>query len=189
MIADGVSVDLYSLQKIKFHLLQVVGFEEVITVATATGEGFSVTFANLGSIPEIALPCISELSTVLDAVRPFKLAPSAMGGPNGEDDEPWPLLVGSIFVDIALALFCEVKDMLSLPILVVKAMLESLLIIVYKHDFDCKTLKHLQHNLRKAVRRVMDLLLQDLCYELRQLSLTVIQAFIKRWQTFAGGII
>jgi hypothetical protein len=189
MIADGVAVDLYSLQKIKIHLLQVAGFNDVVAVPRATGEGFHVTFSTLEAVPEVAFPCINELSPVLDALRPFKLAPSAMSGPYADDDDPWPLLVGSIFVDVALAIFCGVHDLLSLPILTLKSMLESLMIIIYKHDLESKPLKNLQNNLRKAVRRAMELLLMDVSYELRQLALSSVQAFVKRWPALVGGII
>lgn len=189
MIADGIPVDLYSLQKIKIHLLQVAGFSDVVAVPRATGEGFHVTFSMLEAVPEVAFPCVNELSQVLDALRPFKLAPSTMSGPYADDDDPWPLLVGSIFVDVSLAIFCGVNDLLSLPIQTLKAMLESLLIIIYKHDLESKPLKNLQNNLRKAVRRAMELLLMGVCYELRQLALSCIQAFVKRWPALVGSII
>jgi hypothetical protein len=189
MIADDISIDLFSLQKIKIHLLQVVGFSDVIVVPMTSGEGFHVTFSKLGTIPELAFPCINQLSTVLDATRPFKLAPSAMGGSHPEDVETWPLLVGTLFVDVLLITFCEVRSLLSLPILTLRSMLESLIIIIYKHDFESKPLQHLHHSLRKAVRRTMEVLLRDVSYELRQLALAVVQAFVKRWAVLAGSLI
>lgn len=63
-------------------------------------------------------------------------------------------------------------------------------ILIYKHDFEAQALRYLQTGLRKAVSRAIEILLwDDTSYELRQLAMSVIQAFLKRWQSFMGNII
>jgi hypothetical protein len=139
-------------------------------------------------IPQLAFPCINELLPVLDAHHPVNLTLSGVGL-HLENGNSSPLLVGSIFVDVSLGIFCTVKDLSQLPVLTVKSMLEALCVIIYKHDFESKILQHLQQNLRRAVMRALELMLQDISYELRQLALSVTQAFIKRWHSFMGSLV
>ena len=49
----------------------------------------------------------------------------------------------------------------------------------------------LQGNLRLAVKRCLDLVMEDkhLSYELRQLALSTCQAFIKRWPASTGNFV
>jgi hypothetical protein len=185
MIEDGVSVDIFSLLKIKSHLAQVIGFRNVSIVPASSGSAFHVLLSDVVDIPEQSIPCVNQLSKVLDACHPFDLAPSAVGGPYVEDDTPFSLLVGAIFVDMSLALFSHTTDILSLPIITIKSMLESLMIVIYKHDLDVKPLKHLHGSLMRAVRQAMGLVSKDISYEIRQLALSVVQAYVKRWPTLS----
>jgi hypothetical protein len=68
-------------------------------------------------------------------------------------------------------------------------MLESLMIVIYKHDLDAKPLKHLHGAMIRAVRRAMDLVSQDISYEVRQLALSVVQAYVKRWPTLRSAFV
>jgi len=189
MIADGITIDTPSLLEIKLRLVQVIGFTDVSKVPSPSGHAFYIRFTKVEKIPNLAIPCINELSSLLDAHHRFDLASSAMGGPYADDVIPWPLLVGAIFVDVLLIMFCTVEDVLSLPDLTVRAMLESLLIIIYKHDLESRPLKHLQIYLRKAVRRALDILSKEVTYEIRQLALSVVQACTKRWLALMGNLV
>ena len=105
LLADGISIDLLSLLRIKVVLLRLIGFKDVAMINRSTVHSFYVTFSVLESIPAFALPCIHDLPAVLDAAHPFHLPPSAMGGPHAEDETPVSSLVGSIFVDVLLVVF------------------------------------------------------------------------------------
>lgn len=189
MIADGASIDIFSILKIKFHLAQVLGFDNVSIVPASHGQAFHVRLDEFVELPEQSLPCITQLSMVFDAFHPFNLAPSAVGGLYVEDETLFPLLVGAIFVDVLLHTFIHVQDLAALPVLTVKSMLESLMIIIYKHDLDIKPLKHLYIVLVKAVRRALELVSLDISYEIRQLALSVVQAYVKRWPNLRGSFI
>lgn len=189
MIADGITVDSLTLLKLKAHLVRVFGFKDVSVVPSPDGHAFHVRFGEAPEIPELALPCVKGLMSVLDAHYSVDLTPSTMGVGHGQDEKQSSLLVGSVFVDVSLAMFCTVRDLSALPVLIVKNMLEALCIIIYKHDLASHTLMHLQQNLRRAVVRALELLVQDVGYELRQLALSAVQAFIKRWHSFMGSII
>ena len=181
MIEDGISIDTFSLLKIKFHLTQVIGFKDVSIVPAPNGHAFHVHPGNLEDIPHSSIPCVNHLSIILDASHPYDLSPAAIGGPLVDDDTPFPMLIGTIFVDVVLYLFDQAADFSKLPVLTVKSLLESLMIIIYKHDIDVRPLKHLHTLLMKAVRRAMELISQDISYEIRQMALSVVQAHVKKW--------
>jgi hypothetical protein len=189
MIANGIPIDLFSLLRVKVELLRISGFTDVDVVPHNNGQSFHVTFSKLGIIPRLALPCIHDLPTLLDAPYPFRLPSSAMGGPLTDDDATDSLLVGSVFVDFALAIFCGSTDLGSLSTQTVKAMLESIIIIINKHDLESRPLRYLQSPLFKAVRRAMELVSADITYEIRQLALSVTQSFVTKWQNLGSSFI
>ena len=187
MISSGIAVDRTSLLKIKHQLVRLLGFQTSSMIPTANGRSFHIRFTDFESIPETSLICLNDLMLVLDSAQPYELAPSMMGGPFAEDETTAPLLIGSVFVDVLIELYVSSEDMASLPFITSKNALKSLIIILYKHDFDSRPLRHLQSSLRKAVRRALDIVLEDVNYELRQLALSICQTFIKRWSTMSGN--
>lgn len=187
MIADGVSIDVFSLLKVKFHLVMILGFSGATLVPAPSGHSFHVHYGDMKTISTHAMPCITGLMTLLDAYRPFDISPSAMTG--AEDDVPMTLLVGSVFVDVFLSLFNEGENLTSLPFVYSKALLQTLIIVIYKHDMDSSPLRHLREQLRRAVRRASDLLLLVISHELRLLALSVNHAYLKRWPSHTYGVL
>lgn len=189
MLSDGIEVDISSLLKLKDHLARALGFAEVEMVSAGTGNAFSVRFSNLTAVPEVAYPCLNELMLLLDAAVPYDLVPSSMGGRFADEETASTLLVGSAFVDVFLETFIHCQGLENLPAVTLKNMLKSLIIVIYKHDFDSRALKLFQPQLRKAVKRAQELLLMDLSYDIRQLVLTLCHAFIKRWPNLTGNFV
>lgn len=189
MLADGITVELNSLLKLKDHLARALGFAEVDMLTMGTSNAFFVRFSSLDVVPEVAYPCLNELMLVLDSAAPYDLPPSALGGRSLDDDAPSPLLIGSVFVDLFLETFTQCNGLESLPPITLKNMLKSLVIVIYKHDFDNRVLKPFQVLLRRAIKRAQELLLTDLSYDVRQLVLTSCHAFIKRWPHLTGNFV
>ncbi len=189
MITNGVNVNVQSLLKMKKHLAVVMGFENVVGIAQLDGHIVRVEFGDVAAVSEEVAPCIDELTTVFDSPLPSELTPSMMTRSYGQDDRPSKLLVGSIFIDLILVMFCTLRDLSLLPELTLKRILESLCIVVHKHDFESTALLHLQHRLRQAVLRSSELILQDIGYELRQVALSFIQGFVKQCDKFMGHVI
>jgi hypothetical protein len=187
MISSGINVDLFILLKLKKHLVHDLGFVNVPNIPA--GQGFHVAFDHTRITTRDVSPCMDELLSVLDAPHPFSLVASAMTESLPPNDAPTPLLVGSIFVDVTFALITGSGDLLDLPFLTIKRLVECLLVVMYKHDMESRPLRHLQGNLRKAVRRVLDIVPAGLSYELCQLALTVAQTYIKLWPNVAGGFV
>ncbi|KAI0748219.1 hypothetical protein C8Q80DRAFT_1104066 [Daedaleopsis nitida] len=188
MVAEGISIDVGSLLKLKEHLARTIGFTEVALISTGNSS-FYVKFSSLYSVPEAAYPCLNEMMLALDSAQPYNLAPSAMGARPSDDEVAASLLVGSVFVDLFLETFYHCERIETIPALTLKNMLKSLIIVIYKHDFDSRPLKPFQAAFRRAIKRTLDLLLVDLSYDIRQLVLTTCHAFIKRWPHLIGNFV
>ncbi|KAG7452502.1 uncharacterized protein BT62DRAFT_879722 [Guyanagaster necrorhizus] len=180
MIAEGIKIEYNDVLRIKHHLVRALGFDKIALAPTSNGHTFFVEFGETKDIPEVAYPCVTELTVVLDAHHVLDLSTISTGIQESADSTT-PLLIGAPYVDVCLGLFCTVRAPESLPVLVLKSMLEALGIVIYKHNFEKVYLRHLQQTLRRAVSRALELLLLDINYECRQLALSVVQAYIKRW--------
>jgi hypothetical protein len=183
MVADGILIDMVSLLKIKDQLVRVLGYEDVFMVPSASGHTFFIQFGRVQTIPSSSFSCFSDLVLLLDSPQPFELSCAAIGGPDVDDETSSSLLVGSAFVDVLLNLFEDSQLLLSLPPLILKSLLRALIIVMQKHDFDSRPLRHLQGVLRKALRTCLSLLFDEeyLSLELRQLALSTCQVFVSRW--------
>ncbi|KAJ7235476.1 hypothetical protein B0H12DRAFT_1141671 [Mycena haematopus] len=182
MLADGITINAFDLQKIKVALAKALGFADVTATPSTNGQTIDVQFGDAQHIPEPSLPCVNELLCVLDAPHVINLDLP------GTDPVSSTFLVGSTFVDISLNLFCT-GELLMLPVLTLKSLVELLGVIIYKHNFEHRRMRHLQPTLRRAVQRALELMLDDISYEVRQLALSVTQAFIKRWPAYTGSLI
>ncbi|KAI0780831.1 hypothetical protein BD413DRAFT_500442 [Trametes elegans] len=189
MLADGIPIDVTSVLKLKDHLARALGFSEVAMVTAGNSNTFFVRFSGLDTVPEVAYPCLNELMAALDSACPFDLPPSAMGARFADEETPSSLLVGSVFVDLFLETFIHCDGLAFMPAVTLKNLLKSLIIVIYKHDFDSRTLKPFQQQLRKAAKRAQELLLMELSYDVRQLLLTACHAFIKRWPHLTGNFV
>ena len=188
MISNGAPANIHTMLRLKTHLVRSLGFRDVSEVQSGNGQAFFIQFGTLSVLPESSYPCLNEFARLLDAYQPFDIAPSAIGGPFADDDLHTPLLVGSVFVDVFLAIFNEVA-VDSLPFIVLKNLVKCVIIIAYKHDLESKPLRHLQGGFRKVVRKLNDMVMMDLGYEIRQLARTACDACIKRWPNMVGNII
>ncbi|KAH7871820.1 uncharacterized protein C8R40DRAFT_1256268 [Lentinula edodes] len=178
MIAEGIRIDYNDLLRIKQHVAQILGFADVHAIPAANGHSFFVEFGDCKSIPSVAYPCISHLFVLLDAHHPLLITDAELQG--FVNDRAWPLLVGSPYVDILLHLFDS--EIHELPGLTLKSLLESLGVIIYKHNIENVYLRHLQPQLKRAVSRVQEIMLKDIDYECRQVALSVLQSYIKKYQ-------
>ncbi|EJD06034.1 uncharacterized protein FOMMEDRAFT_119510 [Fomitiporia mediterranea MF3/22] len=188
MIADGVSIDIFSYLKIKMQLVALFGFSEASLVPAPSGHSFHVQFGELKALNSSALPCIQGLMTLLDAYRLYDVAPSAMIASGAEDDTTYPVLVGSIVVDVFLGVFQYMLESFSdFPYPQAKMMLQSFIIVIYKHDVEAIPLRHLRESVRRTVKRVSYLLSQEIGSDLKQLVLTALQAYRRRWLNYASS--
>lgn len=191
MIADGIEVDVFSLLRLKEQVLGVTGFQNVTLIPSATGHTFHVQFGGIKTVSRWADPCIADLMVVLDSSQPYTISCAEMGGPFIGDDAPWSLLIGSPFIDVVLGIFINATSLTSLAPLTLKNLLQCHMIIVQKHDFESKPLKHLQADLRESARRLLALVVdrQYLSLEQRQLALSAIRLFTTRWPNIIGTLI
>lgn len=185
MIADGVEIDTFSLLKLKVELVRVIGFTDISVLPLEDAHSIRLQFGDVSEIPELAFPCIEGLVSVLDATHLLTL-PSSTFGTIGEQSR---FLVGSIFLDVSLSIVATAKDLTVFPVLTLKSLLESVYIIIHKHDFESKHLGPQQAILRRAVLRTVEMLSKDISYDVRHVALSVCQAFIKQCQNFMGSVV
>lgn len=185
MIADGVQVDTFSLIRVKFHLAVSIGFVNAKLLPAPSGTIWHVQLGELQKCNDYVLACVDGLLLLLDSNRYFALPVSAMTG--SEDDSTVDVLIGSVMVDVFLGTFNDDWNVAKLPVLTQKTMLQALAIVVLKHDLDKQPLSHLQQAIRRAIRKVTDMLTMEISYELRHLCLSVLQSFLKRWPSMAAA--
>ncbi|TFK29961.1 hypothetical protein FA15DRAFT_684259 [Coprinopsis marcescibilis] len=185
LLSDGMEIDFFSLLKIKVQLVKILGFSQVQVIPMQNSSAFHIHFEEAMNIPAIASPCLEYLVPLIDAAHTikmsFSIAPQETGTTN--------VLVGYVFIDVILKLVNTVDKLESLPVLNLKCMLEALYIILHKHDFEVYPAKPLQPLLLRTVGRVIELVSSNINYEVRQLALTVIQAFLKRCFAFIGSTV
>ncbi|KAI0035078.1 hypothetical protein K488DRAFT_44141 [Vararia minispora EC-137] len=187
-LSAGTPVDPTTYLLVKLHLLRIMGYKSVESHPSPSGTTFYVAFENLGATPEFAWPCIDELISLLDSTATTSVS-QAMFGPAQADDEPTYMLVGAAFADVLLAFVNEYGDCETLPYESAKILLQALIIVIYKHDFDGKILARLYNPLRRAARRALSFSLLDVPYDLRQLGVSVAYAFIKTRPGIAGAFV
>lgn len=191
MISSGIDINILTLLRLKKHLVHILGFSNISTLSTPTSQVFCVVFEHTRHTDRDVSPCMDQLLSVLDASHPFSVVASAMTESLPANDAPASLLIGSIFVDVLLALVIGSKeeDLFNLPFLTIKRLIECLLVVMYKHDMGSRPLRHLQGNLRKAVRRVLNFVLTGISYEIRLLCLTAAQTYVKLWPNTSGSFV
>ncbi|EAU88627.2 hypothetical protein CC1G_12019 [Coprinopsis cinerea okayama7 len=189
MLSDGMEIDAFSLLKIKVQLVRILGFREVSVVPIHDTAYFEIQHGDALGIPDIAYPCLDYLVPLVDAPHKVELPAAITGSSYEQTHGSTNFLVGYMFIDVVFNLVGTLERLESLPVLSLKALLESVYIIVNKHDFEVFPARSFQPLLRKAVVRIVDLISKNVNYEVRQLALTVTQAFLKRCFSFLGSII
>lgn len=169
-----------TLVALKVHFLRLLD-----VLVDPRGQSFYLQLREVEELPTLVLPCVQSLIYLFDSVHTVDLPPAYGGMSEGKNPQ---VLVGAAFVDVLLAITAAVKDP-ALPILTAKGILESLCIVIYKHDFESANLKAMQPYLKRAITHTLDLVVQDTTYETRQIALSVVQGFVKRCSSFMGSII
>ncbi|EJD52997.1 hypothetical protein AURDEDRAFT_180591 [Auricularia subglabra TFB-10046 SS5] len=189
MIANGITIPVRPLLKLKQHLVRTMGFALVDLAPTSFGGDYHVVFRDLQELQESAYPCMNPLLKVLDAAEYIKYPLSAMGV-ESETDPVMDGLIGEFFVDVSLRILSNATNLAKLPYVVQRALIEALIVIIHKHDVEHnQALKVLQQELRSAVRAATDLLVLDASYDIRHLALTTGLVFLKRHPKLCTKII
>lgn len=128
-IGDGMYIDLFSLLKLKYHLVAVLGFQGAKIVPARDGKTFSVEIGGLHQLSPVALACASGLKRVLDSPKTLEFPPSAM---YLSDSEPSNQLVGSAFADVVIKIFTSKIALEKMSYLEQRSWLECLMILSYK---------------------------------------------------------
>ncbi|KDQ07904.1 hypothetical protein BOTBODRAFT_180257 [Botryobasidium botryosum FD-172 SS1] len=188
MIADGIRADMLVLLKIKQHLVKVLGFVDSEAPEPALEGAAEAHFGRLTSIREASFLCTNGILRVLDAPTFSESSSTSTLPPNVPNSGPTAPLIGAVLVDVVLAVIVS-ADLVALPYTEIRTWLEALIIIICKHNVQHSALRHLAGQLTQAAKHVTDLALVDLSYDLRQLAISVAQAFLQRCPDLTAKIL
>lgn len=132
MIADGITADLASLLVLKRRLVELLGFQNCVTVPSRNT--FRVKFDGITTIPSnlAVQSCLQGLMRALDTSAACDLPPACMI--ETLEDITAPATLGSLYVDVVIKLFLQL-DLPATPYLVSRNLLTSLVIILSKVCF------------------------------------------------------
>jgi hypothetical protein len=188
MLSDGVKIDVLSLIKLKAQIMRVLGFQDVsVALPYANGHNAQVTYGEIRLVPEVTLPCLGGLVSLLDSWHRTEVPASAITLLDRE--EGVEVLIGNPYADIPLNMLAMYERILELPALSIKHILEAVHVIIYKHDFENRDSNVFSgQTFRRAITRALDLLEADAPYEVRLMALSVIQAFFSKSTTFTSSL-
>lgn len=129
LVGNGVPTDIEVLLILKTHVAQALGFPSAQLSPGAEG-GRYVRLGPFHGLPKASSVLLSGLVKALDSTTTAPLPPSAMTNTSSEDTRKDPY-VGAVFIDLALMLAIT-ADFASLPYLSSRAILDGLLISIYK---------------------------------------------------------
>jgi hypothetical protein len=151
MIADGVAIDPWDLVKLKFHVAMALGFRNAKLRESLPPGSLEVDFGDRDS--SASLTCLASLKRVLDVSKQVTWPRMS------NDAESVQELVGASFVEILVHVISGV-DLAKIPNLQLRDLLDCLLIVVYKHELEKKTVHSAfaAPGIIDAVRRVCTIL-------------------------------
>lgn len=187
MIADGILADLQSLLKLKLRLVRLIGFQRCREILTRT----TIRIEFDGLVQLSTHPAVEStfhgLMRALDTSSPCDLPAACLI--NTGDDVIAHAMLGSILADIAIRTVQQV-DFLAVPYLVARPLINSLVILLAKHDFTSPLLEPLSPNLYQSVYTLMQLLTRpELSFDLKQMIFAVGQAAIKQPGRGSSGLL
>ena len=183
MVADGVKVDPFTLLKIKVQFIRLMGYADLVVRPTLDPNTLHIQYGEVTDVPEIAYPAIEGLRPLIDAAYTIDMPALTWGGYHEQEERTISVLVGFIFIDLVLTLISTYENLESLPVSPLKALLEAVYVVIHKVNLEMQPGRSLQNLLRQAIERIVQLAPKNVNYEIRQLALTVVQAFCKTCST------
>ncbi|KAG8954643.1 hypothetical protein FRC04_011076 [Tulasnella sp. 424] len=178
LVGNGVPADIEVLLIIKVHVAQALGFPSAQLSPSPEGARY-VRLGSFYGLQTVSFVLLSGLVKALDSTTTAPLPPSAMTNSSSDDSRKDPY-VGAVFIDIALML-AVTADFANLPYLASRAVLDALLISIYKYDITRPALAHLNEQILNAIGKITHTVNMDISYDLRSAALTIAQAFLKKW--------
>lgn len=177
-IAAGLDVSARDTQFIKYHTAKSMGFEATLAPTGLEGEtGVIMRSLELNIDAGARFGCLFDLKRVLDCARPLNRRDIVQQ--EGVPDSATPL-VGLDFADLVLRLFSADLSLPSLPPLHLRALLDCLRIVVFKHDITSRP--DLSELLVAALKRTVELIVaDDIAHEIRLVVISVLLCALRRY--------
>ena len=183
-LADGQDCTPRDTVYLKYHLTKAIGFSKGVLQQSAGSTDATVAFGDLlASDANHTLAMFSGLKRLLDSPKQ-KLGPASgvRGTTRGFT------LIGAPFVDVVPRFLASDIPLGDLPVLNIRAALDCLFIIVYKHDLEDNA--DLASTMLAAVKRATLLLLDPrILREARALVFSICSCVLKRFPKLVVSIL
>ncbi|GJJ12125.1 hypothetical protein Clacol_006366 [Clathrus columnatus] len=186
MITNKIGISLESLVHVKFITVRFLGFSSARRIPTPNGQLFYVQLGEIDKLDDYACGIIQPLLRLLDASYKLRLPASLLGHWNQDLGDA---LLGTLFVDSIAKIWEFPQIVQGLPYVSVRGLLESLLVIVVKHDIGSNVLKHLDEAICTSIKAVADLIFLNSNYDIRQLCFAVLSMFLQTYPVLALRIL
>ncbi|RUP45188.1 hypothetical protein BC936DRAFT_148508, partial [Jimgerdemannia flammicorona] len=181
MLASNLDLNAVQLSKVKFALVKNMGFRDP---ERHNIDEWKVQFGDFVYTPDdvsqmtMVISCVRGMKKVLDNFIPMTHDNAAAVGSEIIDTrQSTQNNPGAALVDVVLKLFNSGVDLTSLSHLMLKAWLELVLILVYKHNIMDR---QLEDTVISCMKQIAELLTKDISEENKLLILEIFMALLKR---------
>ncbi|KAI7849649.1 hypothetical protein BDC45DRAFT_546878 [Circinella umbellata] len=185
MLGSHLPVDTVQISRLKYILVDCMGFNDCRRYVVS-GE-WVVTFGNISydssnSLQNTFLIAASRgLKKIMDSFAPLPAETVASMAPDvlernrvelAENSSP-----GVHFIDVVLKLFNSGVDVAGLNHMMLKIWLETILIVMYKHNI---LEREFEHSIVNCMKQIIELLTKDISEENKLLILEILKCLLRR---------
>ncbi|KAI8096918.1 uncharacterized protein BX664DRAFT_257113 [Halteromyces radiatus] len=187
MLSHHQSIDLVQMSRLKLLLVVNMGFDNCQRFNAANSGEWVVTFGVMHFDPDDAQQsammtnCTRGLKKVMDSFAPLPAETVATMAPEVLERNKLKLAENSSpgvhFIDVALKLFTSGTKLTSLNHIILKSWLETILIVVYKHNI---LDRNYEHSIINCMKQIIDLITKDISEENKLLILEILKCLLRK---------
>ncbi|KAI9262296.1 hypothetical protein BDA99DRAFT_438784 [Phascolomyces articulosus] len=185
MLGSHLPVDTVQISRLKYILVDCMGFNDCRRYATS-GEWIvtfgSMTYDSSNPLQNAFLIAASRgLKKIMDSFAPLPAETVASMAPDvlernrielAENSSP-----GVHFIDVVLKLFNSGVDVAGLNHMMLKIWLETILIVMYKHNI---LEREFEHSIVNCMKQIIELLTKEISEENKLLILEILKCLLRR---------
>ncbi|KAL9542636.1 hypothetical protein MBANPS3_008515 [Mucor bainieri] len=184
MLSNHLSIEPAQMARLKLVLVQQMHFEHCQLFDDGAGGGdMTVEFGVLKYNPKdparvaVMMACIRGLKKIMDSFAPLPAETVAAMASDSLEHLSENSSPGVHFIDVVLKMMNSGVDLTKLGHMMLKAWLEIVLIVVYKHDI---LDRDYEQHIVTCMKQIIDLLTQDISEENKLLILEILKCLLRR---------
>ncbi|KAI9498426.1 hypothetical protein BDB00DRAFT_754914 [Zychaea mexicana] len=185
MLGSNLPVDTVQISRLKYILVDCMGFNNCRRYVTS-GE-WVVTFGSMTYDPanplqnSFLIAASRGLKKIMDSFAPLPAETVASMAPDVLEQNRVELAENSSpgvhFIDVVLKLFNSGVDVTSLNHMMLKIWLETILIVMYKHNI---LEREFEHSIVNCMKQIIELLTKEISEENKLLILEILKCLLRR---------